>query len=120
MNLIDGIIIPHKNGSLFKGAGLTVALTGYLPSKKGEVTLGVRPEGIVLNDQTIEDGFGTISSIELLGDKNQIYLTIEQERPIVSVTSPKLRFEIEERVKIKLKEDGILLFDTVNGRRLYP
>lgn len=120
MNLIDGTIIPEQDGSLFQGAGLNVKVKGYSQSKKAEVTLGVRPTDVVVGNQITEDGFGTINSLELLGDKNQIYLTLEQEKSIIAVTSPEVRPELEERVKIKLKENRIFLFDRDQGGRLYP
>jgi len=120
MNLIDGTIIPEEDGSLFRGAGLNVKVKGYSQSKEAEVTLGVRPADVIVGDQIREDGFGTITSLELLGDKNHIYLNIEQEEPIIAITSPKVRFELQERVKIRLKENGIFLFDRAQGGRLHP
>jgi len=120
MNLIYGSVIPYENGSLFCGAGLKIKLKEYLGTETKEVTLGIRPEDIALKTQKVEDGFGIINTVELLGDKKQIYLNIEQERPIIAVTSPKLKLNIQERIKIKLKEEGILLFDRVDGRRVYP
>ena len=120
MNLIDGTIVPEKGGSLFRGAGLNVKVKGYSQSKEAEVTLGVRPADVVVGDQITEDGFGTITSLEVLGDKNHIYLSLEQEKPIIAITSPKARFELQERVKIRLKENRIFLFNRDQGGRLYP
>ena len=120
MNLIDGIIIPEKEGSLFQGAGLSVKVKGCCHTEKARVTLGVRPADIIVGDNITEDGFGTISSIELLGDRNQLYLTLEQEKPVIAITSPSVKPKLEERVKIKLKENRIFLFDRDQGRRLHP
>jgi len=120
MNLIDGTITPAEGGSLFRGAGLIVKVKGYSQSKEAEVTLGVRPADIIVGNQIEEDGFGTVSSLELLGDKNQIYLTLEQEKTIIAIASPKMRPELDEKVKIKLKENRIFLFGRDQGGRLYP
>ena len=120
MNLIDGIIIPHEDGSRFRGAGLNVLIKGYFPSNKVDVTLGIRPSDVIVGNQTTEDGLGTISSLELLGDKNQIYLTLEQEKQIIAIASPEVRPALEERVKLKFKENKIFLFDRDDGGRLHP
>lgn len=120
MNLIDGTVIPKEDGSLFRGAGLTVRVKGYSQLKQAEVTLGVRPTDVIVGNQITEDGFGTINSLELLGDENRIFLTLEQEKPIIAITSPKVRPELEERVKIKLKENRIFLFDRDQGGKLHP
>jgi len=120
MNLIDGIIIPGKEGSLFQGAGLSVNVKDCYHPEKARVMLGVRPADIIVQDNIIEDGFGTVSAIELLGDRNQLYLALEQEKPVIAITSPKIRPELDARVKIKLKENRIFLFDRDQGRRLHP
>ncbi len=120
MNLIDGTITPQAGGALFTGAGLAVRIDGYRPAETAEATLGVRPEDVAIAGQEAEDGSGTVSSLELLGDKNQITVSLEQEKPIVAVTSPRVRPGLEERVKVRLNGSRIFLFDRVNGGRLYP
>lgn len=120
MNLIDGVITPAEDGSLFRGAGLSVKVKGYSPSEEAEVTLGVRPPDVVVGSQTTGDGSGKVNALELLGDKNQIYLTMEEEVNLIAVTSPKVRPELDETVKIKLKENRICLFEKDRGGRLYP
>jgi ABC-type sugar transport system ATPase subunit len=120
MNLIDGTIIPEGDGSLFKGAGLRVKLQGYSQPTEAEVTLGVRPADVIVGSRITEDGFGTINSIELLGDKNHIYLTLDQEQTIIAITPPKTAFQLEQKVRIKLKENKVFLFDRDQGGRLHP
>jgi len=120
MNMIHGTVLPEEGGSRFKGAGLNVKIKGYSPPEEAEVTLGVRPADIIIGGPSAEDGTGTISSLELLGDKNQIYLTLEQEKTISVITAPKVRPGLEKRVKIKLKDNKIFLFDRDEGGRLHP
>lgn len=120
MNLVDGTIIPWDHGSLYIGGGLKVKIREYSATEKTEVTLGIRPEDFILGDQIEEDGTGTISSLEFLGDRNQIYLTFEQEKPLTIITSPKVRPALGEKVKVKLKENRLFLFDKEHGERLYP
>jgi ABC-type sugar transport system ATPase subunit len=120
MNLIDGKLISLADGSLFRGAGLKVKFKGYLRSKETDVTLGVRPADVMVGAQTEEDGSGTVSLIEPLGDINQIYLILEHEKQIVAISSPKVRPELGEKVRIKFRENRIFLFDRDKGRRLYP
>ncbi len=122
MNLIDGTIIPQEDGSLFRGGGLDVKVKGHSHSRETKVTLGIRPADIIVRGQSAEaeDGSGIVSSVETLGDKNHLYLTIEQKKHIIALTSPKVRPELEERVGIKLKANKIFLFDRDKGGRLHP
>lgn len=121
MNLIEGTITTLDHSSVFNGEGLTINLKGYCHLyKKDKVILGIRPEDIIIEEHNIGDGLGIVNSLEFLGDKNQIYLTLKKEKSIVVITSPKLKFGLGEKVKIKLKEDKIFLFDKENRERIYP
>jgi ABC-type sugar transport system ATPase subunit len=121
MNLIDGVIIPQQEGALFSGAGLNVRIKGLRQPEKLDVSLGIRPADIrVFEDQDSGDGPGVISSVETLGDKNQLYITLEQEKIIIAISSPKIKPQTGKKVRIKLKEDRIFLFDRKSGWRLYP
>jgi len=118
MNLVEGDIIPQGNDSLFKGEGLNVKLKKYSPLRRTRAILGIRPEDIILEKKAGEDGIGTISSIEFLGDVNQIYLMIENGKFLIVVTSPEVKPEVGEKVKISLKDNKIFLFSKENGGRL--
>jgi len=120
MNLIDGTIYPEEGGSLFRGAGLEVKLEKYPSTKKSEVTLGVRPTDIIIGPQSGEYGSGTVNSIEFLGDKNQVYITLEQKKQLVAITLPNIKPEIEEKVRIRFEENRIFFFDRYRGDRVYP
>lgn len=121
MNLIDGVITPQQEGTFFTGAGLYVNIKGYHQLEKLNVTLGIRPADIIiLEDKNSGDGSGIINSVETLGDKNQLYITLEQEKIILAISSPKTRPQTGKKVRIKLKEDKIFLFDRKSGWRLYP
>lgn len=124
MNFINGITITQENGSLFRGSGLTLILKGCCLSEKTEAILGIRPEDIIIGNQVgnkvQEDGFGIISSLEFLGDIKRVYLTLEQGKPLIAIISPKERYGLGEKVKIKLKENKAFLFSKEHGGRLYP
>ncbi len=120
MNFIEGIIIPQENGSIFKGSGLSVSLPYYV-TKETEVTLGIRPVDVLAGNQFTEShGTGTVKLIEILGDKNQLYLGLKQEKPIIAITPPMAKFKFGEKVGIKFKENKIFLFDKEKGGRIYP
>lgn len=120
MNLIEGILTSHDDGSIFIGEGLTVNLKGYhhLDNNK-EVILGARSEDIIIEENNSGDGFGSVNSLEFFGDRIQIGLSLKKEKSIILVASPKTKFDLGEKVKIKLREDKIFLFDKENGERLY-
>lgn len=120
MNLIEGTILPAEKDSLFKGAGFNIRVKGFSAPEEVKVTLGVRPADLIIGEKTKEDGTATVSSLELLGDKNQIYLNLKQEKTITAITSPEVRPRLEERVKIKFKENKIFIFDSEQGGRLHP
>lgn len=121
MNMINGEIVHMQDGVLFKGGRLSVhfkKIEEQLKTKK--VTLGVRPENVLITNITSEDGVGEVASIEVFGDKNLIYLDIDSAHPLVSLVESKIKPKIGEKVKIKLKEDKIFLFELENDGRVYP
>jgi len=121
MNLIEGKLIEEDKGTVFSGAGLTVRLPEYGRFTNTQVTLGVRPESVLIGnlEGQAEDGSGTVNSLELLGDENHVSISLEQEQKITAITSPKVKPRLDERVKVKLKEDQIFLFDRQQGGRLH-
>ncbi len=85
------------------------------------VTLGVRPEAVSIgSEEHLQNGVGTVNMVELLGDENHISLTLQQEKRITAITTPKVRPPIGERMGIGLREDRIFLFDAEYGVRLQP
>ena len=120
MNLIDGIVVPEGEGSVFTGSGIRLNLKEYKTTRELEATLGVRPNDVKVDIGIGEHGYGFINSIEYLGDKNHIYLTLEHDIQLVAITSPQVVPELEKRVGLVFDEQKVFLFDKTKGGRLYP
>jgi ABC-type sugar transport system ATPase subunit len=121
MNLIGGRLVWGSQGPMFRGAGLVLSLPSYSRYTEAAVTLGVRPEGVSLGlEGGTHAGAGIVNMVELLGDENQICLSLGEEKRITAITSPKVRPRIGDSLRIGLKEESIFLFDAEHGRRLRP
>ncbi len=121
MNLIDGRIEEAQGSPVFRGAGITLPLQRSGRFMNAAVTLGVRPEAVSIgSEEHLQNGVGTVNMVELLGDENHISLTLQQEKRITAITTPKVRPPIGERMGIGLREDRIFLFDAEYGVRLQP
>lgn len=119
MNMINGELTPEDGGATFRGSGLTVKLKGYSRHGKTKVSLGIRPKDVFLGSKDAAEGIGTISAIEYLGDKNQVYIGVEQQtKPIIAVTAPTDKLVLDENIGINFNKAGILLFDREQGGRL--
>jgi len=121
MNMINGEIVQTEDKTLFKGGRLTVHLKKIKqPLKTTQATLGVRPENVLITNIISEDGVGEVTAVEVFGDKNLVYLDIESTHSLVALVDSKIRPNIKERMKIKLREDKTFLFYPENGERVYP
>ncbi|MBS7649369.1 ABC transporter ATP-binding protein [Candidatus Bathyarchaeota archaeon] len=122
MNLIDGeIVTTRDNNIIFKCGTLLFHLRniGKQPSKTS-ATLGVRPENVTIVDTGPGDGSGKVMSVEVLGDKNLIYLDIDYAYPLVVLVDSKIKPNLGERLNVKLKEGKAFLFDQESGERIHP
>ena len=121
MNLIEGMLEAGAQGPLFRSAGIALPLQSYGAHVGRKVTLGVRPESVLIQEAGIAGaGVGTVRTVEHLGDENRIGLTLEDQTAISAITSPKVRPGIGDRMGIFLQPDSIFVFDLEQGGRLRP
>lgn len=119
MNFFNGVAIPKKKGSFFKGDGLEVTLTKYSPPRDTEVILGIRPTDIKIGNDCKKNSLGTISSIEFLGNNYQVYLNLKDQRKTIIVVVPQeKKYNLKETTKIELDKKRVYLFDKKHGGRL--
>lgn len=117
MNLVNGTMVPHESGALFRGAGLTVPLKGAYHGGESEVTLGIRPSDMIVGEKDGGVGSGNVRSVEHLGEKNQIFINLEGVS-IIGITTPDVRPGQDEKVSVSFREDRIYLFERDGGGRI--
>jgi ABC-type sugar transport system ATPase subunit len=116
MNLIAGEVRRQRNGSVFAFAGGEVALDGMAAIPDGPVTLGVRPEGVRL-DEVVGGYPARVTLVEPLGKETLVYLDYGVERLLIAVAAPGFRAEERASVEFDLGGGRLYLFDS-QGRRL--
>jgi len=116
MNLISGRIVGENGHACFEGAGLRLRVSSNLPSGTAAV-LGLRPEH--LSDRPPAGPHERltlrVSIVELLGDRQDVYLTTPTQEPLVG--------RLDARATVREGEDTVLyadlsqahLFDGRNG-----
>ena len=113
MNLLDGTL---SGGVFTTGAG--VALATDCAANHASVTLGVRPDDLLLTPRA-SDGAARVVLIEHLGPR--AIVTLEAHgTALTSVVETARLAGIGEgtRVDLTVRDGGTHLFDTHNGRRL--
>ena len=113
MNLLEGTL---SGGVFTTGAG--VALTTDCAANHASVTLGVRPDDLLLTPRA-SDGAARVVLIEHLGPR--AIVTLEAHgTALTSVVETARLAGIGEgaRVDLTVRDGGTHLFDTHNGRRL--
>jgi multiple sugar transport system ATP-binding protein len=113
-NLVDGVM----RGGVFEAPGLRWAVQG---PDRGAVTLGVRPEDLLVTPD--DAGTGTLEIVELLGPRYVLLVTLGPHRltavaeaaAVAGWSSPP---RPGERVAVDVRPSAAHLFDTATGRRI--
>jgi ABC-type sugar transport system ATPase subunit len=87
---------------------------------KTNITLGIRPENVIIDERGLGDGIGEVVSVEVLGDKNLIHFDIDCAHPLIALVDATKKPNLGEKLVLKLREDKIFLFDKESGERIYP
>jgi multiple sugar transport system ATP-binding protein len=111
MNLIAGNILKGT----FTAPG--VRLGGFPLSLQGEVTLGIRPDQIVVAAPEEADVVGSVYSVEYTGSGMQITVRLGETRMTV-LADASFRPQLDERVGLRVRPEHIFLFDTKSEKRL--
>ena len=118
MNLIDGNL-EHKNGQAwFQTPRFGFELSNqFAQAKAGPVTLGVRPEHIVIGEKGQFEN--TIRLIEPLGKDTLIYFDIEHDRPLVAIVEGIhiQNYKVRTSVGVTFPAKSIYLF-AEDGQRI--
>jgi len=117
MNLISGRIHTANGGPAFEGPGFTYKMPGAFSGvAEGAYTLGVRPEHVMVGNET--NVFSTdIRLVEPLGKDTLLYFEHGAERPTIAVVNSSNTFKEGDRVGIAFDSGHVYLFGP-DGRRV--
>jgi multiple sugar transport system ATP-binding protein len=119
MNFLDGRL-DHAERK-FVSQGITLGLEEDVLSRlraRERVTLGVRPEDVVLSVAEFAGGTpATVYVTEALGNETFVLLNLGQEK-IVARTHAAVRFDIEAQVWVSFNQTKLHFFDRTSGNRL--
>ncbi len=116
MNLIRGVLRRHGSGWMFHGDDLEIELGMASFDAETEVTMGVRPEQLMVS----KDGpglRGSVSNVELLGSISYVTVNVGKT-PLVVQLAGRPDMEIGDDAKVGIPPEGVLLFDAKSGRRI--
>jgi multiple sugar transport system ATP-binding protein len=113
MNLIDGTVAA---GVFSTKPGLSLPLKGVAA---GPVTLGVRPDDLILDPKSTKGTKGRVGVIELLGPRAIVQVNASGQSLTAVVEASRMTGIVEgAEVGIGIREGSHHLFDTTTGRRI--
>ncbi len=129
MNFVSGEVRNVDGSWSFVGKGITVPLAGTMldvlsGSDRGNMQLGIRPEGAILNSGDASTGTGWVYATEPMGSDQFVDVSFDEpdavEPHLFKIrTRPDMRLRVGDQVTVCLPAENIYLFDQ-NGRRLFP
>ena len=120
MNLVAGEIVQENSASRFRSARFEVALPEQFKAvKPGAVTLGIRPEHVIVTLGGSGDVELPVRLVEPLGKDTLLYFDSGTERAFVVVTEglDMADIRVGERIALSLDQRRIYLFDD-KGQRI--
>jgi len=119
MNLLDGRLDQAERRFVSQGINLKLGEDVLSRLRAHEsVTLGVRPEDVVLSAAEFPGGApARIYVTEALGSETIVFLNLGQEK-IVARTDAAVHFDIESKVYVAFDQTKLHFFDSASGNRL--
>jgi ABC-type sugar transport system ATPase subunit len=113
MNLFRGVVGPSDGGAGFVGAfDLPLGNRWSSLAAGTSVTLGIRPEDILVGGPSTEDGIaGTIDLVEAIGAESYISVSIAPGVNGIFRAMGKARFTEGEGVVLRFPRESIHIFD---------
>ncbi len=127
MNLMTGRLVESAGRFAFQGLGITIliddAMAAAARTRHGELTLGVRPEGLSIDTSGLPlKGQGRVYAVEPLGSDqfvDVIYGASDGAELIKVRTRPDARFRVGEDISLNASAADIYLFGD-DGSRIFP
>jgi len=133
MNFIEGELTEEGGTRWFRGSDLVLDVSqanvslANLPDGGGDLTLGIRPENVVIGADG--DFWATVTMVESLGDTSVVQLGLGSDRSegdmsagdgtkILSKVDARSGIELGQRVEVRLDRDRIHWFDRQTGENL--
>ena len=121
MNFWDGMLVREAGGCHFRSGGVQVRLPDGFDAGEREVTLGVRP-----HDLRLEDGGGdaagvvraAIAVVEPLGSEQVLHLRTATGERFIAVVPPHLPVQVDQTVDVRILSTAVHLFRTADGQRI--
>jgi multiple sugar transport system ATP-binding protein len=104
----------------FRGAELTISVPCG-PGTEGKVFLGVRPQHLeIVGDGVSRDGAlrAEVGVVEPMGNEQILYVTLPAGDRAVAVAPVQPRITAGEKVSIRVRTEGLHLFDAETGKRI--
>lgn len=113
MNMLEGVVSPHCAGTI-DAAGFNLKLAAAGLSAGQPVTLGVRPEDLVISPDGLEM---QIAVVEPTGPETFVTLRTERSEILASFREQRI-FDVGERISVALRPGRAHLFSRDTGDRL--
>ena len=118
MNFINTKILSSNTKStkvdLFGSSNIVIPKTSKTSSSGDQVTLGVRPEHLLVNKKSSSSWESKVFVVEKLGSGTFLYLEKEGE-PLVVETEGDSKIKVGDTVKVGFDADKCHLFDSSNN-----
>ena len=118
MNLLDGEVISKEGKAVFQHGQMEISVPDtYANLGSGKVTLGIRPEHVVVStaDGQIPE---TIDLVEPMGKDTLLYFEAEGERPFVVIVEGLILddYQSGQQVQLTFPDDKVYFFDEAGQR----
>ena len=123
MNFFKGDLTQLGDGGtcVFRGANLTARVPCAPRDADTPVFLGVRPQHLeITGDGSRGDGtiHGEVGVVEPMGNEQIVYVTLPSGERAIAVAPVLPRILAGENVTIRVKAEGLHVFDAESGRRI--
>jgi multiple sugar transport system ATP-binding protein len=125
MNFIEGVIQRAESGTrgsgmcTFKGIDLSLDVPCDSESH-GRVFLGVRPQHIEVAADGQNRPRAEVAVVEPMGNEQIVYVTLSGGDKLVAVAPPQDQIRPGDNVSIRIRAEGVHIFDAESGRRIDP
>jgi len=122
MNFFDGTLTRTGAGGMctFRGADLTIRVPCE-PATSERVYLGVRPQHLeVVGETAVGEGSlrAEVGVVEPMGNEQIVYLTVPSGGRVVAVAPVQPRIVPGEKVSVRVRPEGLHIFDAQTGKRI--
>ena len=122
MNFFEGTLTRTGAGGMctFRGADLTIRVPCE-PGTRDRVFLGIRPQHLeVVGDAPSGEGSlrAEVGVVEPMGNEQIVYLTLPGGERAVAVAPVQPRITPGDKVSVRVRPEGLHIFDAQTGIRI--